>query len=277
MSRPSPWLITIAATVLSALLIFYSRDLSKFIVGLFIPLQTPDKISQFVLAKTGDPKEVRELHHLDQIKAPPDKPIRLIFTSGWVLDLKENSSAIVELYRPQEVNSPALLSLITGEYSLVTPGPPGQLFIMQDKKIYSPQNIPIQQTREIDINGQLPLQPIASPVGAIGKANKLPDKITNQDNSETLSNNYIEQVLVGQSNLLRNCQLNSVRDKKPAFGMLTLTFTINPDGKINNIKLLQDKIKNPQLTKCTIEVIERTHFKPFSGPAISLNYPLEYK
>lgn len=313
MSRLTPWLITVGAVVFATLLLFYSRDISKFIVGPFLP-QQQDKTSTIVVAtvatiakdtssatdataekdnqnQENDLKKVRELHHLDEISTPSDKPLRLIFTSGWVIDLKENSSAIVELYRPGETDSPALLSLITGEYALVTPGPLGQLFIMSDKKIYSPQNAPPQQVRTIEITEpgatvkssveatvQSTIELPVNGVSAHGRvASKLPDKIINQDNTETLSNNYIEQVLAGQSNSLRNCQLNSVRDRMPARGKLILTFTINPDGKIAGVKILQDKIKNKQLAKCVVAVIERTNFKPYTGAAISLSYPLEFK
>lgn len=277
MSRLAPWFITIAATICAVLLIFYSRDISRGLVNLFLPSQEQNKATKIVLAKTDNPNS-QEVHHLDTIKASQEKPVRITFSSGWVIDLKNNSAAIAELYRPEDANSPALLSIINGEYALITAGQPGQLYIMSDKKIHSPEDAPPPQVRTLEIiNLELPKDTVSATGAVALPGSQLPDKIMNQDNSTILSNNYIEQILAGQSNSLRNCQLNSVRDRKSAAGKLTMTFTINPEGKVEGVKTIQDTIKNSQLTNCAIAVIERTVFKPHTGPAVTLNYPLEFK
>src|SRR5690606_16836303 len=121
------------------------------------------------------------------------------------------------------------ISMVRGEFTLSAPGRPGQLFILQDKRVFPIEAKPIPQgSRVVEIvkEPEIPAleittaltdeepQPTPKPAPRETKANigaKLPDKIPE---AETLSNKYIESVLAGMSEDFRRCQMNSLRDKR---------------------------------------------------------------
>lgn len=319
MSRQA-WLISISAISAAILLIVYSLPIAEFFVGLFfekpvdpiVIAEVEDRKGSLSIRRSGESIFVSAqppifIYHWDQLKLEKGGSATIKFLSGWRIVLNENTLAVFELYRPKSPDSPALLTLSRGHYSLIENGAPGQLFISQDKKLFIPQTKPVANMRAIRISpshtAMQPVEPLAAEAEALTsgtqapltpgtqadvkppppktlasalKPGKLPDKLPAGD-EETLSSAYIEQVLSSQATPLRNCQQNTLRDDKPAEGSMLLSLTISPTGRIEQVKILQDQIQNSQLSNCVVSVIERARFKAFTGLPISLTYPLEFK
>jgi hypothetical protein len=293
MSRLSQGLATITVLIGTALLVYYSREISQFIVNLVGP-QEVTKIEapkQKVGTLTSQGQSSREVHHLDEFKVPAGQHMTFTTQSGWVLEFTENAEVIFELYRPESSDSPLLVTFRSGDFRLMTAGAIGMLFVMKDKKIFSPQVAPqkeairtveLQQTpvaksdEVTELTEDIRVQEKPLKLSRSGRST-MPEKVTTYDNKETLSNAYIEQVLLGQANSLRNCQLSSIRDKKMAQGLLIVSFSILPSGKIEKLAVAKDQIQNAQLVNCVISVLERTHFKAFAGAPIQLSYPIEFR
>lgn len=290
MNRLTQGLAVVCVVLFTGLLVFYSRDLSEFIVHMFAGEAPTIASHKIKIGSVTVGTDTRELYHLDPINVGAGQTQKVTTNTGWQIELLENTKAIVELYRPEQVDSPALISILSGQYKLVTAGQPGRLFVMQDKKIFSPQVAQKEESRTIELKAPLAAQTetvseltedvrVQEKPMKLSKHNKtpLPDKVPSQDSGETLSNSYIEQVLIGQANSLRNCQLNSVRDNKPSQGTLIFSFTILPSGKIDGLKVAKDQLQNPQLASCAVSVLDRTQFKAFSGAPIQLSYPIEFR
>lgn len=312
MSRKA-WLGSLVAFIAAVVLIFSSRAISEFLFGLFFNSQTVTKSTPIVATLTskdgliyarraGQPEFIKidpnhSFYHLDQIKVEHNARAEVQFPSDWKLNIQENSIMTFELYRPNQENSPALLSITRGDYSLAQAGTKGQLFVMRDKKILSAE-LKVSATpfaRKVELNAQTKLTPLATEstlpldenapnlptntrmeLPTAMTPGKMPDKLKHYD-EETLSSSYIEQVLGSQSNSLRKCQMSSLRDNKTSSGALLINIVISPNGKVDHVKLIQDKINNSQLSSCVLSVIERTVFKTFDGQPITLSYPIEFK
>jgi hypothetical protein len=306
MSR-NEWIGTAAAIVLAVLLVLYARPLSEAIVGMFFektPTAAPLSVGRLtavsgqVIGHRAGEVEFKKvavdtplLHH-DQIKVERESRAQLELTSGWKIALNENSEVAIELYRPDSAQSPVLLSFVRGDYVVVTNGQPGMLYVMQNKKVFSPTapppkvlrsasilapNTPVPQpAKTVTAPSAEPSAGASTPLPSAKIPGPLPDKLLN-NGDETLSSVYIEKTLSEQAESLRKCQLNSVRDNKRSEGNMLLSLTISPNGRIDHIKVLQDQVKNEQLASCAVSVLERMQFKTFSGLPITLTYPIEFR
>ena len=248
---------------------------------------------------TGD----TPVFHLDQIKVEADANTQVSFPSGWSLLLNPNSLVIIEQYRPGKADSPLLISVVRGTYQLLEKGLPGLLFVTKNQKIFSPERMPptlerplvdstatlknsrltkdnsskkISAIDEAPADLNLPITENAKPLPSAMVNGNLPDKIS-QEHYETLSNTYIEKVFQAQAGAMRRCQMNSARDEKNIQGLLLLSVTILPNGKTENVKVLQNTLANPSLEQCVTSVVSRTYFKQFEGLPISLTYPLQFQ
>lgn len=296
MSRLAQSFATLGVILFTILIVVYSREISQFIVGLFVKPDTTQNMRHSVNKETrirvgtlSNGQTTKEILNLEEIAVDPGQAWKVTTFTGWEIELQENTKAIVELYRPEVGNSSAaLLTIISGEYKLLKQGEAGKLFIMQNKKIFSPQMVQSEKTHTIELNKNDPNEPVAeltedvrAHTGSLrvskNMRSPMPDKIPNSSDGETLSNEYIEQVITGQANALRNCQLNSVRENKSSQGKLVLAFSIMPNGKIENLKVAKDELKNPSLASCAASVIERTQFKAFAGDPIVFSYPIEFR
>ncbi|MCB0350513.1 MAG: AgmX/PglI C-terminal domain-containing protein [Bdellovibrionales bacterium] len=308
------WLGSLVALIAAVLLIIYSRTFSERLYQFFFkPEQNlqvqkfsvatlTDKVGTVFVRHTGENefsaiKPNTDFFNLEQIKVGRASSASLLFKSDWRLELQENTIATFELYRPGQDNSPALLSIAKGSYSVLQPGKKGMLYIMRDKKVFSPDTDVQPQSRVIELQTSVeniipdktsepesltdttPQVSATSPAHSLPSAitpGKLPDKIKMGD-EETLSSPYIEEILGAQASAFRKCQLNSLRDNKTSVGSLLLSVTISPAGKVDRVKVLQDQINNSQLVGCATSVIDRVQFKSFDGMPITLTYPLEFK
>jgi TonB family protein len=244
------------------------------------------------------------IRHQDRIKVTAGSDLILNFNSGYKIRLKPNSQAVLELYDPTEKNSPALLTVNAGDFELLTSGQAGQLFISKNQQIFSPEAKPV--TAKIPIlnadyktkdatssgDGKIEDQPVVnvepplladsdrpSHATTAPAAKTLPpsEKMNVPNGRETLSSAYIEDVFTEHSEDLRRCQMSSIRDNQDADGQLLLSVTIEPNGRVDSVKVLQNKLKNDQLTNCVQSVIERTMFKPYAGEPITVTYPVEFR
>jgi hypothetical protein len=300
------WLAALLAILLAALVVFFSRPIAEFFVGGFFPppkAKTALPILTRVLSVSGTAtrlprgataptsiKEGAEIHQYDQLQLLADSEVTLQFESGWSLKVGPHSVLTFELYSSDKTPAPALLSFTKGAYTVVNQGPLGQLFIMKDGLVFSPEAPPAptpRQELELSLAESRPPQKAQtdgpesfdSPAAAAPTPVTTPrtdDTIKLKNGQETLSNEYIARSLQSQSEAFRRCQQNSVRDNTNSEGDLQLSFTVHPDGRIQNVKAVQDRIQNPRLVSCVTSVIERMRLKSFRGTPITMTHPLQF-
>lgn len=94
---------------------------------------------------------------------------------------------------------------------------------------------------------------------------------------ETLSNEYIDEVIVSRQAQLQKCWLTRLKDKPNLKGQLMVQFEINRRGKVKEAKISESALNDEPLNKCVLTAFERLQFRTFKGPEISLTYPITFE
>lgn len=110
---------------------------------------------------------------------------------------------------------------------------------------------------------------------ATGEAGKTDAGLVSQP--ETLSNEYIDQVIVSRQPQLQKCWLSRLKVKPKLKGQIALQFEISRRGKVHDVKVADHTVDDNELQKCVMTVIERIPFRGFKGPEISLTYPITFE
>jgi hypothetical protein len=94
---------------------------------------------------------------------------------------------------------------------------------------------------------------------------------------ETLSNEYIDDTIASRQGQLQKCWMSRLQDHPDLKGQVTLQFEISHSGKVHELKIADSSLHDDALIKCVSSVIERIVFRGFSGPEISLSYPIRFE
>jgi hypothetical protein len=255
----------------------------------------------------GRPRNTRllksgSIHHQDQLLVDKKSSLFLSFPNGTELRLLENTKAIIELWNPSDTNSPIYLTILFGDFELLRDGTKGKLFIVKDRQLFSPSFRPKKKAfeltfksseigiarRELNPNpeeskAENPNDSLegeeATPQPATPNPTKeaLPSSTVTNSIPDTLTNSYIEDTIVNQKSQFQKCQANSIRETGPVNGQVVISFTIDPRGKIEEVKVLQTTIENQQLLNCLLSVFRNTPFQAFKGQPITRSFPLTFE
>lgn len=298
--------ITIAIGVLLAFsLIYFARPISGFIVNKIsrgprienTPIAYVVRTEGGAFVRTGDSakflpvKSELPLYLKDEIKTERTGRLHIKMTSGYELELLPESQMILDRWSPK--GGPEYFSLTRGNIRVIREGKKGDLYIQQNSRTYLPGDAATASRRPMPIYLQNPGAPnttsnsknppplpatVATPTPENRVGNKMPEKkIKSVEDSTTLTSAYIETILGNQAQLFRRCQLSSLRDGAVSAGNLTLAFSIEKDGKTADVRVITSNLRNKELEKCSVDVIERTKFKPYTGTDVQLSYPIEFR
>lgn len=287
--------ITLVSAVLAGVVIYYSRPITKKFVNWMsdrtyasqtsaddLILATVESANGSVVIRrlsgrngeTARAQTHSPIYHLDQVIVDRGANTILHFASGYRLRFLPDTEATIQSYRPKQASAPALVTITSGDYQLLSRGREGQLFIALNNQIFAPEFRP----PTIEAPHLMTNVPPASSLSVIAASDESsePDKLT-VDGHETLSNEYIERVMRQQAGAFQHCQMNSIRDNLAVQGSLLFSMTISPTGQITHLHVLQDMLNNKELLECTRSVLERLQFEPFNGDPMTVNYPIDYR
>lgn len=260
----------------------------------------------------GRPRNTRllksgSIHHQDQILVDKKSSLTLSFPNGTELRLLENTKAIIELWNPNDTNSPIYLTILFGDFELLRDGAKGKLFIIKDRQLFSPSFRPkkkgfemifrsseigiarrelnptpeeatkVENSNEAVENEEAAPQPAAPNPTSPPTKETLPVSTTASSIPDTLTNSYIEDTIIVQKGQFQKCQANAIRETGPVNGQVVISFTIDPRGKIDEAKVLQTTIENQQLLNCLLSVFRNTSFQSFKGEPITRSFPLTFE
>jgi hypothetical protein len=293
--------------IIAALLIFFSKPIAILIVESISP--SPDtkgtpvaqvaevigevfvRRSQVTYTKPIE-KVPLAIYHQDTLLIGTGSSARLIVAGGTEGVLLEDSEAIIEFFSAKDALSPVYLTIRQGDFEIKKAGVPGRFFIVKDKKVLSLaewESHRSQPMKVVDLEkaeAQTKIEsanPSPGPTWTMQTATE--EKQLREENTgpvikiaagETLSSAYIEKTLALRSPQFRHCQANSVRDRLAAFGQLVFSIRIESNGKVSAAKPMSSTINNIHLHSCVADVIMRTSFHNFDGPAITLSYPIDF-
>jgi TonB family protein len=99
-------------------------------------------------------------------------------------------------------------------------------------------------------------------------------------NFESQIRSMISDRISRQKNHLFRCystlvQQANAKSEAPQ-GKINLHFSVNNQGKVEDLLVLNSEIKDPKFQTCLIQVIKRTDFQPFQGQKVSTLLPLRF-
>lgn len=233
-------------------------------------------------------KKSMELKDQDTLTTDSNSHAKLAFQSGFEIEVKPNSLIIIE--NPKKDSEGRIqITFLKGDFSVLKSGSPNQVIVSKDKKFQDLAGRTPQQPLKID------LTPPPTPIIDIKEIVKSPtlesEKIQEKKKvlaerekkeepkkpKQTLSDNYISQVVNSQKPFFNRCYAQHLRLNPDSQGQIHLSFTIDTQGRVSSVSLIQSTLSDPQLEKCTISVIERCRFKSFDGDPIVVNYPINFE
>ena len=284
-------LIVVGAAGL-AWLLFVSEPGALWLARYFAPPPAASVILGRVTQVKGEAKrtrdgvvesltELKELRDGDRIETARNAQLRIQISSQDEFELGPMSAVGLQLWNALDSQSPVYLTVLNGDLRLAKAGVRGRAFVVREGRLYLTQQKAEAKTFGLNVTSRelksLHLESIDNE--SLSPEAPAPDLSagTLASEPETLSNDYIDQMIVDRQGALQKCWISRLKYRPNAKAHLTLQLEINRRGKVRDLKVTERTLADPELERCVLGVIERIPFRGFKGPEISLTYPLRFE
>lgn len=100
---------------------------------------------------------------------------------------------------------------------------------------------------------------------------------TTDSAAKGLSEEEITSVMNSNKTAFFKCYTQLLQKDPGAKGQVTLSFSIENNGKLSSSEVASSTIGDLDFKNCLISILQRVEFKTFSGPAISTLFPLKFE
>ena len=231
-----------------------------------------------------------ELRDGDHFETNAAGEATLVLNSQDELTVRPSSAISVELWNERDANSPIYVHVLAGDVVPKRSGVRGRAFVVRDGRLYLTNQRPGEKRPRLlitrDANApslDAANAPKAAPddlADATDPARSTADgtePAARKDDPATLANEYVEEVIASRQQQFQKCWLSRLKDKPGLKGVLTVQFEINRRGKVRDIKVTDSSLNDDQLGSCVATVVERLPFRSFTGPEISISYPITFE
>lgn len=99
------------------------------------------------------------------------------------------------------------------------------------------------------------------------------------ESSAEISNEYIQRVLDRQRRFFSSCFLKYFERKQGQVqaGLVVFHVVIENSGRVRTAEVLESDIQDEGFTSCLQSVLERSRLRPFEGPTLHVEYPIELR
>lgn len=294
-------LVLLPFLIFGFLVIFYHEAIVEKIDEIISPADTRTTIAKietfngkvrFKKAQSLRYKNVQistELKDQDTLTTDENSTAKVSFVSGFEIEVQPNSLVVIET--PKKDASGAIqITFLKGEFTVLKTAAAGKIIVnknntFQDLAGRTPQKpVQIDLTTPIDLIENIKVQEI---VQAPVQKQKLEEKkkiVVEEEKKappkkprETLSDEYIAQIVNSQKPFFNRCYAQHLRLRPDSRGQIHLAFTIDIEGKVSSVSLVNSTMADPALEKCTMSVLERCRFRKFDGDPIVVNYPINFE
>lgn len=229
--------------------------------------------------------QVIEIFDGDRIETHKNSSLLLVLNSQDELELPELSSVSFQIWNPRDASSPLYLQNLMGTLNSKKTGIRGKAYVVKDGKLYLPGQKASEKPMALTITkAQIPDLQLAD-AGEEAPAMEEPSEAAKAvepelpmgDEPLTLSNEYIDEMIVSRQGQLQKCWLSRLKDSPNLRGSLTLQFEISRRGKVRELRVATATFDDETLKRCVMTVVERISFRPYKGQEISLSYPITFE
>jgi hypothetical protein len=294
-----------------AWLLFLSEPGSHWLTSFLAPPPTPGPVIGRLMTIEGSGKRVHggdvvnlkgplkspfDLHDGDRFETDAGANALVLLNSQDEIKLLPLSSVSFQLWNEQDPASAIYLTVLAGDVDLQKAGVRGRAYVVRDGRLYLPGQKSIKKAMALTVLRSAPLDMTLSGEGtspgdfetdtggggAAGESTAASGESAKSDTGftaepETLSNEYIDEMITSRQSQLQKCWLSRLKDKPGLKGQLVLQLEINRRGKVKDVKVTDSTVGDETLNKCVITVLERIPFRSFKGSEISLSYPIGFE
>jgi TonB family protein len=201
------------------------------------------------------------------------------------------------LWNPKDAASPVYIQWITGELSQKKSGVRGKAYVVRDGRLYFPGQKALEKPMALTVLKSAPLDmQLADSLDGSGAASggddfepdtgaagSEPESSAPEAGAsfgaepESLSNEYIDAMIVSRQTQLQKCWLSRLKDNPELKGQLVVQFEITRRGKVRDLRVADTSMNDEVLNRCVLSVFERIPFQPYKGQEISLSYPINFE
>lgn len=217
----------------------------------------PEKSGTVTLQNNEIPSPVpvkvnSNLNARDIIRTEADADVVIQFKNEGQFRVTENSEVLIDSLE----NGQPLVVVRTGEIYIEKFGQPNPFWIRS--------------------NGQL-LNSVDFALAHKQNHNSLKEPIPEKSDKNQLSQFEIESLLNSKKTDFFKC-FGQVLQKNPqAHGQVLISFTIQKQGQTSQIEVTKSDIDENTFKSCLMEVVARTQFTAFNGPAITTVFPIKFE
>lgn len=225
-----------------------------------------------------------EVHDGERLETDRGSHLVLLLNSTDELEMKELSAASFHLWNIKDPASPVYVQWLLGQLVSLRPGVKGKAYLIHEGRLYFPGQKPVDKPLALTVLRSAPLDMQLADAGAPEEPQDFEsDEPAPQAEQkfgpepDTLSNEYIDEMIVGRQGQLQKCWLSRLKDNPSLKGQILLQFEITRRGHVKDLRIADSNIEDDLLKKCVMSVIERLSFRSFKGQEISLSYPINFE
>ncbi len=231
------------------------------------------------------------IHSGDRIEVDANSRAVVILNSQDEIQLGPLTAAALQLWNERDPGSAIYVNLLAGTSELRRAGIKGKAYVVREGRLYLPGQRPVDKAMALTVVKNAPLDMQLADEGIReNPANAAPDfdpesALTDDEaptkdfgaDPQTLSNEFIDEVITSKQALLQKCWLARVKDNPNLKANLVVQFEISRRGKVKDVKIADSSGADEVLGKCVTTVFERLAFRSFKGSEISLSYPITFE
>lgn len=240
----------------------------------------------------------RPLRARETLVTGPESTLTLNFPGGGQIRLLENSRLAAE-----PTSDGAQVTILNGQFEFLQPGTGESLHVYKDGRrvrhgtdlvrmppsiVSGPDSqVPVPAIENDASNEDALITPTAQDETSALQASPPADppitstpNNTERTDTNTLTNEQIQRLLAAQGPRFQRCFLDFMKraNSTSANGVVTTSFIIRPNGKVDSLRVTESTFTDPLLNSCVIEVVDRTPFPEFDGePILISEYPIRFQ
>lgn len=231
-----------------------------------------------------------EVHDGDRLETDRGAKLVLVLNSTDELELKEMTAVSVHAWNAKDPASPVYVQWQLGHVESLKTGVKGKAYIIKEGRLYLPGQKHSNKALALTVLKSAPLDMQLADAGqeeAPAEFDKDSEPSDDQSKEaeqkfggpepETLSNEYIDEMIVSRQSQLQKCWLGRLKDNPSLKGQVLLQFEITRRGRVKDLRVADSTLEDETLKKCVVSVIERISFRPYKGQEISLSYPINFE
>jgi hypothetical protein len=231
-----------------------------------------------------------EIHDGERVEVSKGGRALVILSSLDEFEFGSLSSVHLQLWNSLDPASPIYLGWLAGPVELRKMGVKGKAYVVKDGRLYLPGQRPVQKAMALTVLRAAPLDMTLAESQPIGDADAFEGSGEEDENGggerktgsfgaepETLSNEYIDEVIATRQAQFQKCWLSKLKDEPNLKGKIVVQFLISKRGRVREPHISDSTLADETLKKCVTQVIERLQFRSFSGAEISLTYPISFE